>query len=209
MTEMLQEVIDFLAAEQTALAMLVLFLTSLIEYVFPPFPGDTVTLFGAFLAVHGGWSIPLVMVVVITGSVLGAAFDYGVGHRLATSAEKRPKEKQARLYRAAQPVLVRFQRWGPLLIVLNRFMPGIRPFIFVAAGMDRLPLRQVLLLGLVSSVVWNGLLVAAGLLIGRNWERLLTVLQTYQAVAWGVIALGGVIVTIKVARQTLADKHNA
>ena len=60
MEQLAQPLLDFLSAGQSAAGLSVLFVSALIEYVFPPFPGDTVTLFGAFLAAHQGWSVPLV-----------------------------------------------------------------------------------------------------------------------------------------------------
>src|SRR4051812_33831071 len=61
----------------------VLFLAALVEYIFPPFPGDTITLLGGIYAVRGEKSWPLVFAVVTLGSVLGCAIDYGAGARLA------------------------------------------------------------------------------------------------------------------------------
>ena len=54
------------------LGLLFLFLSCVIEYLFPPFPGDTITLFGAVLITAYHWSFWWMMVVLTLGNLLGA-----------------------------------------------------------------------------------------------------------------------------------------
>ena len=59
-------------------------LAACLEYVFPPFPGDTVTLFAGFLVgVNEEWSFALVFLALNVGSVLGTLIDYAAGVWLA------------------------------------------------------------------------------------------------------------------------------
>lgn len=189
MEELVRSLLDFLSSGQSAAGMALLFLCGAVEYVFPPFPGDTVTLFGAFLAATEGWSVPLVFAVVTMGSVAGAALDYALGVRMSRS----PVESLTGRRRAARekmaPILERFERHGAVYVAINRFLPGIRALFFVAAGMARLPLRKVLLWGAVSAMAWNGLIIGAGFAMGKNWDRLLGLLRTYTTVAWILVGL--------------------
>lgn len=173
-------------------ALLVLFGAALIEYVFPPFPGDTVVIFGAFYAVQGVQPLPAVFAAVTLGSVAGSALDYWIGRRLGSAAEHRMPEENRRHKWASLHQLHRveaaYRRHGDLYIVINRFLPGVRGFFFVAAGMAGMPFRRTMILGAVSASVWNGLLLAAGWAVGSNFERLAGLVRTYSTVAW--IALG-------------------
>jgi membrane protein DedA with SNARE-associated domain len=67
-------------------------------------------------------------------------------------------------------------------------MPGIRAFLFVAAGASRLPVLRTVLLGGLSALIWNALLLAAGTLVARNVGDLLRLVDRYM---WGA---GGVMV---------------
>ncbi len=71
------------------LAPVILFGASFIEYVFPPFPGDTIVLLGAWYAVHGALSWPTAFAAVTLGAVLGAWFGWRVGRALAPALESR------------------------------------------------------------------------------------------------------------------------
>ena len=90
-----------------------------------------------------------------------------------------------------RPMLERFERHGVVYVAINRFLPGIRALFFVAAGMSGLPLKKVLLWGAVSAAAWNGLIIAVGFAVGKNWERLLEILKSYTLVAW--TGVGGVV----------------
>lgn len=197
MEDLARSAIEYLSAGQSAAGLAVLFAAALVEYVFPPFPGDTVTLFGAFLAAHGGWSVPLVFAAVTVGSVGGAAVDYALGRRLARRPLAELEGRALRARERMEPILERFRRHGAIYVALNRFLPGIRALFFVAAGMARLPLWAVLLWGAVSAAAWNALIIAAGFALGKNWERLLELLGTYTTGAWILIGLVVVVLLIR------------
>jgi membrane protein DedA with SNARE-associated domain len=206
MEDATRALLDFLSAGQSAAGLGVLFLSAMIEYVLPPFPGDTVTLFGAFLAAVEGWSVPLVFVAVTAGSVAGAALDYGLGRRLSRMPACSLTGRRRRLRELAVPLVIRFERHGSAYIAINRFLPGIRALLFVAAGMARLPVSRVLLWGAISAAVWNALIIAAGFAVGASWPRLLGWLRTYTTVAW--IAVGLVVLALLAGRLLRRKARN-
>ncbi len=67
----------------------VLFLGALIEYVFPPFPGDTVVVAGAALVTAFGWQLWPVLGIVTAGSVAGSMVSWAVGCALARADRRR------------------------------------------------------------------------------------------------------------------------
>jgi membrane-associated protein len=163
-----------------------LFGGALVEYVFPPFPGDTVVVAGAALVGANGWAAGPVWVAATAGSVVGAAIDLWIGRRLAAHLERLPP--RGRL--AVDRVVAGFQRWGPAFLAVNRFLPGIRASFFVAAGVAGLRAPVVLGWATVSAVAWNSLLVGLGLLVGQSVDDLAAWVERYQAVAWIVVGIG-------------------
>ncbi|MFK7984912.1 MAG: DedA family protein [Sandaracinaceae bacterium] len=169
----------------------VLGLASLLEYVFPPFPGDTVTLFGVFLAATAGWSPVGVYAVLNVGAVGGGMLAYGFGRWLAERQETKPPRflRSERAQRALASAVSRFERHGAAYLALNRFLPAMRAFFFIGAGLARLPAWKVALYGAVSALLWNALIFAVGWTVGDNFERLLELSQTYSKAAFLVIGL--------------------
>ncbi len=183
-----------LVARSGPAALPVLFLASLVEYVFPPFPGDLLVLLGAWYAVQGVISWPLAFAVVTAGALVGATLDYAVGrwlaHRLDVRAGRRGPLSAERL---AQFVNA-YQRWGAALLVANRFMPGVRAFVFIGAGAAGIPLARVLLLGGISAALWNAILLAAGGLLVRSLPELLELFRAYSNLAWAVLLGAAVLI---------------
>jgi membrane-associated protein len=191
-----------LVRETGPYALAVLFGASLVEYVFPPFPGDTVVIFGAFYATHGELPLGLVFLAVTLGSVAGSAIDYAIGMRLGAAAERRLPETVRNRRRwvsleRLHHIEARYREHGDRYILVNRFLPGVRGFFFVAAGMAGMPFRRVMLLGAVSASVWNALLLAVGWAVGENLDRLVAIFRTYSFVAWGAILLAAAVLIVR------------
>lgn len=184
---------------------------ALLEYVFPPFPGDTVTLLGAYAAVIGQTSFPEVYAAVTVGSLFGASLSYGAGRVLARSAP--PSGRAGRwLSRVLSPellsrVAVQYRRFGPWIILANRFVPVTRSIFFVFAGMTGIPYTRTLLLGGISAAAWNAMLLAIGYSIGTNRDALAHALDDYTRAAWVVLGLVAFTVgTVIVVRRTRRNR---
>jgi membrane protein DedA with SNARE-associated domain len=187
-----------------ALGLGMLALSACVEYLFPPFPGDTVVVFGAFLVARRGWSAPAVMGVVLLGSAIGCMVDYGAGRWLARSEARWTSGWLARARPRIDLLLARFERHGALYIIINRFLPSLRALFFVAAGMARLPAWKVLACGLVSALVWNALLLLVGVSVGTEWSQLRRLFEAYGAAAWTLIVVAAAIAT---ARWAYKRRH--
>ena len=173
-------------------------LGAMLEYVFPPFPGDAIVLLGTFLVGRYGWSLPAIFIAVSIGSALGLSIDYAFGvWVLKHDAAWRQKYRfWSRLGASIDRFDAVYRRWGALCIALNRFAPAVRAAFFVAAGMSGIRYGKVLTLGLVSSLAWNCLIAFVGVSVGHNWDRLKAFLSAYAVAAW--ILLGAVVVALLV-----------
>lgn len=165
-----------------------LFAATFAEHVFPPFPGDLLVVLGAWYAVHGEISWPAAFVSVTAGAVFGAWVDYRIGAALGRRLEARLSTRNPALEERLARFEASYRRWGSWLLVLNRFFPGVRAFLFLAAGASGIPLRRVLLLGGISAAVWNALLLALGGLVASNVEELVELLRRYTLGAWAALA---------------------
>jgi membrane protein DedA with SNARE-associated domain len=163
--------------------------SAVIEYVFPPFPGDVVTVLAASLVVAASWSWFGVLTALMVGSVIGAAITFEVGVWWARRRAARGAKHNAGLDR----LIAGFEKHGAVYLVLNRFVPGVRSAFFVAAGLAGMSRRAVYAYGALSSLLWNLALMGAGLALGANYDRLERLVTTYTTVAIAVI-LGVVVV---------------
>ncbi len=177
----------FLQHNNNPVGFVLLGLSAMVEYLFPPFPGDTVTLFGAFLITRHDWSLPLVFLAVMIGSGLGSMADFYAGVWFKKRYEKGRFLKSPRARRAVDRVVAGFAKHGEAYVVVNRFLPAVRAVFFVAAGMAGLRPWRVLLFALLSAAAWNALIIGAGYAVGANWERIQELFRVYSVAAWSVV----------------------
>jgi membrane-associated protein len=194
-----------------AAAPLLLLLASFTEYVFPPFPGDLLVVLGAWYAVQGVLSWPMAFAATTAGATAGLLLDYGVGRWLWPRLDARAARRGQRSAERLQRFEAAYRRFGPALLVANRFLPGVRAFIFIGAGAARLPLGKVLLLGGLSAALWNALLLAAGRLVVHSLPELVELFRSYNRMAWVVVAglaLAGVVVlAVRAVRAVRAARR--
>ncbi|MEE9292468.1 MAG: DedA family protein [Acidobacteriota bacterium] len=171
-----------------------------LEYVFPPVPGDSTMLFACFLAGTGALPLPAVVSVCLLGSVAGALSAYTFGARLGRSYFfLRSEWARHELER----VETGFRKYGARLLLMNRFLPGVRGLFLYAAGIGRLGWRPVLVYSTLSNLCWVGLIAWAGTALGTSWAEVQIHFRRY---VWG-IAIGMtiyVVVTIVRVRRRRA-----
>jgi len=177
----------------------ILFLGSLVEYVFPPFPGDTLVVLGAWYAVNGKISWPFAFLAVTAGAVAGAWIDYRIGVALGAALERGAMRRGPVTLEHVRRVEAGYARWGAWFLLANRFLPGIRAFLFVGAGAARLPVGKVLLWGGISAAAWNALLLLVGAYLVSNVSEFVAWLERYTALAWGFIAVAAALLLARFA----------
>lgn len=196
--------IEFIGGENNPLGLSLIAISALIEYLLPPFPGDTITLFAAVLITTYNWSFWAVFASVMVGSVTGSMVAFYLGNFLRKRRARVQAQAQAQADSPDQPappddqraildrLVARFRRHGPAYLVINRFLPGIRALFFVAAGMAEMRARAVLFYSAVSAAAWNLALIGIGSAVGANFDTMLVWARRYALVAWiavGVVAL--------------------
>ncbi len=161
-----------------------------VEYVFPPIPGDTVALFAVALAVRAQLHWAFVYLAMTAGALLGGFAACGFGVWLADHENHWPSFlKTPGATRALDAVRRGYARHGSMYLAVNRFLPALRAFFFIGAGLSRMKAAPVLLYGGISAALWNAILMAAGYTIGNNWDALRNVAERYAAATFVLILL--------------------
>lgn len=197
----LDEAVRFLLESHAALAFGLLFGAAFLEYIFPPFPGDTVTLAGAVLVTAYGHPFLAVFVPVIAGGLAGGAVDFAIGRAIARGSLFR--EDRLGIARRARSGLDRvsaaFLRHGEAYVAINRFLPGVRAFVFVAAGLAGMRFARVMLFALASGVAWNLLIIGLGMAVGSNLETIERVFRGFGIGVWIALAVVALVLVGRAA----------
>jgi membrane protein DedA with SNARE-associated domain len=65
-----------------------------------------------------------------------------------------------------------FEKYGNMITLIARFLPAVRTFISLPAGVARMKLFKFSLYAFIGSFLWSLGLAAGGYLLGQNWERM-------------------------------------
>jgi len=124
-------------------------------------PGDTVLFAAGLLAAREGsaLSLPVLAIGVAIAAIAGDAVGYWTGRRLGRPWVERRAGRAARHLPRAEAF---YQRWGVSAVVIARFIPWVRTFTPIVAGMARMPYPRFLAANVVGALLWGSGLITLG-----------------------------------------------
>ncbi len=129
-------------------------------------PGDSLLFTAGLLASQGALDIralvPLCFVAAVAGDAVGYAFGRRVGRRLYARRESRLFRRQDLLRAEAF-----FARHGGKAVVLARFIPIVRTFTPIVAGMGAMPYRHFALFNILGGLLWAVGVTLGGYFLGN------------------------------------------
>lgn len=172
--------------------------------VFPVLPGETAIVAAAVLAANGSLSLTLVILAGAAGAVIGDSCAFAIG-RAGGGPIKRKVARFAgadRLEAAERMV----HRQGAALVVVGRFLPGIRIAINMSCGAGQMPYRRFLLFDTIGAIFWSAQAAFLGFFAGKAFAD-----QPWVAfvVAFAVTGIVGGFVTVKERRRVRRENAAA
>lgn len=167
---------------------LTIFFFAYIENLFPPSPSDMVVVIGGSLVGTGTIGFVPLFISATSGSLAGFLTAFIIGWQFDKKLIHTGKLKFINV-QSIDKVETAFRKWGYYLIVANRFLPGTRAVISFFAGMSRLNVNKTTILSLLSSAIWNLILIYLGITFGANIEIIDSYLSTYSTIIYIVTGI--------------------
>ena len=151
-------------------------------------PGDSLLVTAGVLAAHGTLSLPLVMVAGVVGAVAGDSAGYFVGEKTGPRLFRRPKSRffDPENVRRAQAY---FDRYGAKTLLLARFIPVVRTFAPLLAGVARMPYGRFLGYNALGGLLWGAGVPALSYVLGS----LIPNLDQYLLLVIGLVVVVSVV----------------
>jgi membrane-associated protein len=128
-------------------------------------PGDTLLFTAGFFAAQGHLPLAGVLAVIFLTAVIGDNVGYTIGKRLGP---KLFKKKNGLIFR--QEYVARaeafYEKHGGKTIILARFVPVVRTFAPMVAGVGKMPRKRFALFNIVGAGIWTGSVVMLGYWLG-------------------------------------------
>ncbi|MBL8953733.1 MAG: DedA family protein [Myxococcaceae bacterium] len=167
-----------------------------------PIPEDVSLILGGFLVYEGRAELALMMVTGYVGIIVGDSVMFFLGRRIGARVTSNPFF--SRLFTAERRARVEglFQKHGDKVVMIARFLPGVRAVTYFTAGSARMKYRRFVFFDSVAALVSAPVFIYLGYAFGGELEKLINAVRTGQIrVLSAVVA---VVVTYLVARRLWA-----
>lgn len=128
-------------------------------------PGDSLLFTAGFIASQGHLDIRLLVALCFLAAVTGDAVGYAFGHQVGRRLYQRPNSRFFRREHLLQTEAF-FAKHGGKAIILARFVPVVRTFTPIVAGMGAMRYARFTAFNLVGGLLWAVGLTVGGYFLG-------------------------------------------
>ncbi len=152
-----------------------------------PIPDETLLVFSGFLVFQGKLSPLPTFFAGLAGAVSGITISYLLGRTLGRTVV----DRYGRYLHITTERLDRVERWferiGDWLLPAGFFIPGVRHFTALTAGIAGLPFPRFGVFAYCGAAVWVAFFLCLGYFVGNQWQAAMHVIHQYTG--WVVAAL--------------------
>ncbi|MFJ5827726.1 DedA family protein [Streptomyces sp. NPDC093089] len=166
-------------------------------------PGDSLLFTTGLLVTTGKLDTPLWLVctLVVVAAVVGDQVGYLFGRKVGPSLFKRPDSKlfkQENVEKAHEF----FEKHGPKSLILARFVPIVRTFTPIIAGVSRMNYRSFITFNIIGGVLWG----AGVTLLGASLGKIDFVHKHIEMILVGIVLISVIPVVVELLRARSQSK---
>lgn len=144
------------------------FVTVLVEGFGIPAPGQTLLTLGALVAARGKLDIVTLIALAWSATVIGNLIGYAIGRRAGRRLLLAGGVRRKRIRRVEEFV----RRFGPAIIVVARFVDGLRQLSSIVAGSMNMPWKSFLASVVLGATLWAGAIGAGAYYLERDFHAI-------------------------------------
>jgi membrane-associated protein len=161
--------------------------------LFPLLPGDSLLFTGGLLAAGGTMSIWTLVVAVPVVAVAGDQTAYFIGRRIGPALFKKEDSRFFKKHYVTESHEF-FEKYGPFTIILARFVPIVRTFTPVIAGVSKMRYPVFLGFDIIGGILWGAGVTLLGYFLGnvpfvKHNLELMILLIVFLSVLPGIISV--------------------
>ncbi len=187
-----------------------LYIVMFVENVFPPIPSEVVLPLAGSLTLSGRFSITLITIVGMLGSLTGAFLFYGIGKWVGEERVRNFIGKYGKFALISvddfDTSLKWFDKYDDWVIFFSRMVPIVRSLISIPAGVASMNLTKFSIYTILGTALWSFILSFAGRLLGEQWPVITEYINTYQDI---VLVVGVIVVVAFLVNRLIKMKKKA
>lgn len=179
MEELIVEFSKNIVSKNIILSFIFFFVSQSLQVLFPPYPGDMVLILEGYLSQMAGINIIFVITTAITATFLSSVVLYILGKK---EEDKILHSKIVKLlFETDKVVKLRnlFKRFGPLVIIISKFIPGIYSIAVLSAGIFKMNKKKAYISIFIITSIHHISLIILGKILGENWTYIFDKIEVY------------------------------
>jgi membrane-associated protein len=158
-------------------------------------PGDSLLFIAGLFVAQEDLKINvwLLIALLILAAILGTTVGYFFG-RLAENYLRNKKENFFYKKKYLEMAQDFYGRHGMMAFIMGRFLPIVRTFVPILAGMVRIEFGKFLFFNIVGAAIWIIVMVMAGNLLGKNFP---SITEHLEIIVVGMVLLSAVPVILQ------------
>lgn len=165
--------------------------------IFFALPGDSLLFTAGLLAATGYLNLYVLIPLVFVGGFLGGIAGYGIGVNI-NRLRKYPFLSQILKEAYIQKAEIFFAKYGKTAIIISRFVPIVRTFTPIVAGIAKMEQSAFMRYNFLSSLIWSVSVTSVGYFLGQAFPKI----QDYMGfVVIAVVLLSLVPAVIEILRK--------
>jgi membrane-associated protein len=181
-----------------ALAVIVFVETGLLAFFLP---GDSLLVTAGFYAAGGKLSIWALNLLLVPCAIAGPIVSYWIGAKVGPKIFSRPR---SRLFRPEHLKAAHafYEKHGAAAIVIARFMPIVRTFVPVVAGVAAMPYGRYSLYNVVGGAAWCLSMTLIGYFLGNAFPGLVKHIELVIVAVVVLSLLPGLVAWLRARRRS-------
>jgi membrane-associated protein len=163
-------------------------------------PGDSLLVTAGVYASKGVLNIFLLNLIVVFFAILGPMVSYWIGAKAGPKIFNRPR---SRFFRPEhiQAAHAFYEKHGGVAIIIARFMPLVRTFVPVIAGVAQMPYRRYSMFNLIGALAWVLSMTLIGYFLGAAFPAVTKRMELVIIVVVALSLMPGFIAWLRSRRK--------
>ncbi|MFC3341386.1 DedA family protein [Paenibacillus abyssi] len=144
-----------------------------------PLPDELLMTFAGYLVFKGEMLYGMTLLVSSLGAIFGVSFSYFAGKKLGLPLLEKYGNK---LFLTPEKLMKSekwFQRFGKIAVTIGFFIPGVRHFTALSAGINKWSYRTFLIYAIPGGIAWAVTFVTIGWYLGEKWNLYIENVHNY------------------------------
>ncbi|WP_028552692.1 DedA family protein [Paenibacillus sp. UNC451MF] len=154
-----------------------------------PIPDELLLTYVGYNVAQGTMKLSWAILSALSGSITGISISYIIGSKLGYPVIKRFAMKLRINIDHIEKTRKMFVKYGSILLIVGYFIPGVRHFIAIAAGLSHMSYKKFALFSYTGALLWTSVFIMTGNGLGAKWYIVIRYFHLYKAFLPPIISL--------------------